>query len=264
VGLCHTGYADVLLILAPELVGKGLKDVIIMLSGIECQVMGLRENFDGKSSPGPALPQSKMAEELLSRYTSLANADSNEQAIRHRRDIHPCRGGLQLIKGDDTGHIDRCLKKDLTLGELDRLGRGGTRGTFLFWKCDSCEFRLKYFVSKSRTATLLTNDDHLTFKDSKVRCSRALLAMSHLQQREVKRVSSSYGPPRYTCIICALHRPAARNGRNHTFSNRDEYVRHVEDSHIASNPPPAFVLQKLCIENGERLPDGRRPELWTA
>jgi len=252
------------LIHSPELVGQILKDAIAELAGIEHQVVGLRENFDGKGHARPPPSQSDIANELLARHNSWVNAESNDRAIRHRRDIHPCRGGLQLIKGDDRGGIDRCLKKDLTLTELERLSRGGIRGTYLFWKCDNCEFRMKYFVSKSRAASLLTNDDHLTFEDSKVRCSRAFLAMSHLEQREAKRLSSSHGPARYTCMICAFHRPAARPGRNHTFSNRDDYARHVDDTHLDDNSPPAFVLQKLHIEHGDRLPDGSRRELWTS
>jgi hypothetical protein len=189
--------------------------------------------------------------------------ENSDRTIRHRRDIHPCRGGLRLIRGDDRGGIDRCLKKDLTYSELERLRRGGERGTYLFWKCDSCEFRIKYFVSQSRAASLLTNNDHISFKDSKIKCSRAFLAMSHLEQREGKRLSSSQGPARYTCLVCALHRPAAKLGRNHTFSNRDDYAKHVEDSHVDANVPPAFVMQKLGIEHNNRLPDGTRRYLWT-
>lgn len=234
-----------------------------MLAGIERQVVSLRENFDGKGPARPAQSQSEIADELLARHRSLMDADSYDRPRGHRRDIHPCRGGLQLIRGDDRGGIDRCLRKDLTPTELERLSRGGTRGTYLFWKCDECEFRIKYFVSKSRAASLLCNDDNLAFKDSRIRCTRAFLVMSHLEQRDTKRLSSSYGPPRYTCLICALHRPAARPGRNHTFSNRDDYAKHVEDVHINGSLPPSFVLQKLCIEHGDRLPEGNRRELWT-
>jgi hypothetical protein len=246
-----------------ELLGYDLQDTISTLASIECEVVGLRDNFDGKGPSQAAHPRSEISEELLARHKSLMNTGSNAGAIRYRRDIHPCRGGLQLVQGDDRGGIDRCLKSELTLPELERLMRGGTRGSYLFWRCDSCQFRLKYFVSKSRAASLLTNDDHLIFKDSKVRCSRAFLAMSHLEQRESKRLSSSLGPPRYTCIICALHRPAAKAGRSHTFSNRDAYARHVEDTHLDHEIPPAFVLRKLCIEHGDRLPSGSRRELWT-
>lgn len=224
---------------------------------------GLRENFDGKGQARLADVQTEVADELLARHRSWMSASSNGRAIRRQRDIHPCRGGLQLIKGDDRGFIDRCLKKDLTFTELERLARGGIRGTYLFWKCDSCEFRIKYFASRSRTASLLTNDDHLGFKDSKIRCSRAFLAMSHLEQRESRRISGSHGPSKYTCILCALHRPAARPGHNHTFFNRDDYAQHVEDAHIDGLSPPAFVMQKLGIEHGERLRDGSWRVLWT-
>lgn len=255
--------AETVLIQSSELVGGVLQDAITTIAGIEHEIISLRENFDGKGPSRVVKPQSGMAEELSARHKSLMITESNDRAIRHRREIHPCRGGLQLIKGDDRGGIDRCMKKDLTPAELERLSRGGIRGTYLFWKCDSCEFRIKYFVSKSRAASLQTNDDHILFRDSNIRCSRAFLAMSHLEQREDRRFSSSYGPPRYTCLICALHRPASRPGRNHTFSNRDDYAQHVEDMHIDGTPIPAFVLRKLCIEHDGKLPVGSRRELWT-
>lgn len=263
--LCNV-LANGMLIYSSELVGQALEDAIATLVGIECKVMGLRENFDGKGQDSTTQAPSEEADELLALYQAMIRAGTSYRAIRHRRDIHPCRGGLQLIKGDDRGGIDRPSKKDLTNAELERLHRGGMRGTYLFWKCDSCDFRIKYFVSESRAASLLTNDDHLTFKDSSVRCSRAFIAMSHLEQIDSKRLSGSYASSKYTCIICTFHRPAARHGRTHTFSNRDDYARHVDDTHtdFMENSPPAFVMQKLRIEHPNRLSDGRRAELWTA
>lgn len=232
-----------------------------MLEDFARQVIALRQNFDGTGHRVP--PQSEMAEGLLARLRSLLDLGSNDRAIRYRREVHPCRGALQLIKGDDRGDIDRCLRRDLKPAEIGRLERGGNCGTYVFWKCDSCEFRLKYFVTKSRAASLLQNDDHITFSPARLLCSRAFLAMSHLEQREIRRHSSSNGPPRYTCLICALHRVAARPGSDHTFFTREDYARHIEDTHIRANLPPAFVLHKLGIELGGSLPDGVRRELWT-
>ena len=261
VSLPRVIFASTVLICFTELVGQALEDIITKLAGIERRVVSLRENFDGKSHASSAQSRSETADELSARHMSLMNADTSGRAIRYRRDIHPCRGALQLIKGDDRGGIDQCHKKDMTPAELDRLRKGGMRGTFLFWTCDSCQFRIKYFVSKSCAASLLANDEVLTFHDSKIRCSRAFLVMSHLEQRDTKRISSS---PRYTCVICALHRPSTRPDRNRTFSTRDDYVKHVEDVHINGERLPAFLLQKLCIENGDRLPHGHRRDLWTA
>lgn len=255
-----------MLILYLELVDQALEDALTTLVGIEGKVTGLRANFDG-NGPDPTIQApSEEANELLALYQAMVRAGTSYRAIRPRRDIHPCRGGLQLIKGDDKGGIDRPSKKDLTDAELERLLRGGMRGTYLFWKCDSCDFRIKYFVSRSRAASLLTNDDHLAFKDSNVRCSRAFLAMSHLEQNDSKRLSSSYTSSKYTCIICTFHRPAARHGRTHTFFNREDYAKHVDDTHTAfmENSPPAFVMQKLRIEHPNSLSDGRRAELWMA
>ena len=61
------------------------------------------------------------------------------RTIPYRRDLHP----LQLIKGDGRGNINRCLKNGLTMTELERLRKGGSCGTYLFWKCNHCEFRMK-------------------------------------------------------------------------------------------------------------------------
>ena len=246
------------------LVGQGLQDIITMLVDMERQILVLRENFDGGDRIGPTQSHNELADEFLARYMSLMEIENGGRAIRHRRDAHPCPAALRLIRGDDTGHVDRCLKKDLHPSELERLDRGGEHGTYLFWKCDNCEYRLKYYVSKSRTASLLSNEDDLVFKDSKIRCSRAFLAMSHLEQRERKRVSSSHGPPRYACMICTLHRPAAKPGRHHTFSTRDDYAKHLEDAHYDGSLPPTFILQKLGIEYNNELPDGKRRELWAA
>ena len=236
----------------------------MMLADIEQQVLVLREDIDGRDQVRCEQSQNEVPDLLLARLKSLMAAESNDRGLRHLRDIHPCRGGLQLIKGEDKGGIDRCLRKDLGPAEHERLDRSGTRGTYLFWRCDRCEYRLRYFVSQSRAASLLCNDDHLTFKDSKIKCSRAFLAMSHLEseKRESKRVSGEHTSPKYTCIICVLHRPAARTGRGHTFSNRDDYAKHLEDVHIEGTPTPTFVLQKLGIEHSNISPVGTRRELW--
>jgi hypothetical protein len=252
------------LIRSLELVERPLQDVINVVGGIEQQVVDLREDqdLDGSSHAHLTQPRNESADELLARHRSLTDADHSDQAVPLHQDLHPCRGGLKLIKGEDGGGIDRCLKNDLKHAELERLVRGGKRGAYLFWKCDSCKFRIKYFVSKSAAASLLTNDDHPSLKDSKVRCSRAFLAMSHMEQQDTKRTSNSHGPPKYTCIICALHPPAAKAGSNHTFCNRDDYAKHVENAHINGTLPPPFVLNKLGIEHGEGWSTGRRKELW--
>lgn len=254
-----------MLIRSLELVERPLQDAINVVGGIEQQVVDLREdqNLDGSSHAHLTQPRNESADELLARHRSLMDADHGDRAMRLRRDLHPCPGGLKLIKGEDRGGIDRCLRKDLKPAELERLARGGNRGTYLFWKCDSCKFRIKYFVSKSAAASLLTNDDQPSLKDSKVRCSQAFLAMSHMEQQDTNRTSSSHAPLKYTCIICALHRPAAKSGSNHTFPNRDDYAKHVENAHINGTLPPPFVLNKLGIEHGERCSTGRRKELWT-
>ena len=64
-------------------------------------------------------------------------------------------------------------------------------------------------------------------------------------------------------MICTLHRPAARPGRSHSFANRDDYAKHVEGTHFGLSTLPAFLQQRLGIEDGDTLPDGNRRELWT-
>jgi hypothetical protein len=253
---------DMPLTRSSELIHKAFPIIVNLLASIERQVLALRENFDGRGNLRSVRLQSESADELLARLKSMLDVGSSDAVIRHRRAIHPCRGALQLIKGNDLGGIDRCLKKDLTAPELEKLSRSGLRGTYIFWKCDSCEFRIKYFVNKSCAASLLTNDEHLTFKNRKVCCSRAFLAMSHLEQREPRRISSSYGPARYTCLICALHPESARPGRNHTFSNRDDYAKHIEEAHIDDNKGPRFFLNKLRIDFEEGSTDKVRREMW--
>lgn len=257
-----TAFANAVLIHSPEVVGQDLQEIVKKLAEIEVQVADVRDNVRGNSNVRRVGSWSETAAQLFARHQSLMNTHTDDGAIRYQGDIHPCKGALQLLKGDDRGDIDRCLRKDLTPQEHERLDKGGKRGTYLFWKCDSCVFHIKYFVSKSRHASLPTNDDNLTFKDSKIQCTQAFIAMSHLEQRGVRKHNSLKGPPKYTCLICALHRPAARPGHNHTFSNREDYMRHFEDLHIDDNTLPAFVLRKLGIENGGKLLDGVRRELW--
>ena len=257
-----TAFANAVLTHSTEVVGQDLQNIIKKPAGIEGQVADLRDNIHGNSNARRVGSWSETATELSDRHKSLMNIHTDDGAIQYHEDIHPCQGARQLLKGDDRGGIDRCLRKDLTSQEHERLDKGGKRGTYLFWKCDSCVFRIKYFVSKSRNASLLTNDDNLTFKDSKIQCTQAFIAMSHVKQREVRKHSSSKGPPKYTCLICALHRPAAQPGHNHTFSNREDYVKHVEDLHIDDKTLPTFLLQKLGIRQGSKLLDGIRSELW--
>ena len=245
------------------LVGQAVYDTITMLAEMEQHILLLREILDARGQ-GYHLghPQSQTPDELLARHKSLMAAESSDGGPQYRRDSHPCRGGLQLIKGEDQGVIHRCLRKDLGVAEHKRLDRGGARGTYLFWRCNSCAYRLRYFVSKSCAASLLSNDDDLTFKESKIRCARAFLAMSHLEITESQRESNSHAAPKYTCVICVLHCPAARTGLTPTFFTKDEYAKHLEETHFDGTPTPTFVLRKLGVEHGDSLPDGSRRRLW--
>lgn len=268
VGVLTTGLTTVLntvmLISTTGLVGQGLQDIITRLVDMERQILILRKNFDGEDQMASSPSHSEQADALLARGRSLMEIDNHDRAIQRRRDAHPCVGALRLIKGDDTGDIDRCLTKDLSPAEVERLRRGGDHGTYLFWKCNDCQYRLKYFVSKSRAASLLSNDDVVTFNNSNLRCTRAFLSMSHLTQRERRGVRDSPGPPRYTCLICTLHRPAATPGSKHVFSTRDEYAKHLENVHYKASLPPTFILKKLGIDHDGAWPDRKRRELWIA
>ncbi len=91
---------------------------------------------------------------------------------------------------------------------------------------------------------------------------RCIVARRLVERQEAKKRSSSNGQPKYTCLVSAFHRPATTPGRNHTFSKRDGYIRHLKGVHFDGKSPPAFVLRRLRIEHGGELRDGVRSELW--
>ena len=225
------------------------------LMNVENLVRIIRDNLDRDA------PRELTANlvSLNAEVRKLMEPTSHQDAIRYMKEIHPCRGALRLIKGDDEGDIQPCLTKDCTEQEVKKLSE---RGTYLFWKCNSCSFRIKYLALTSRTASLLTSDDDCHVGISRLKWSPAFLAMSHIRQERSFRDSDTQKPARYTCLVCVLDRDCARPGVDHTFADRDNLGNHMASHFFGKTIPSRYVMERLGIEHSSsdytRLPAGQR------
>lgn len=152
-----------------------------------------------------------------------------------------CRGALQMINNNDRGDVAQVpasVVNNLEAEDKEKIRDGGF---YLYWKCTSCAFKIRYLVKSSRTSTVSTTD--LIRRHSGMEYRPSFLVKSHL------RIRNPDSSRKYGCIFCF-----AEGRTSDIYSHGKILMQHIRTSHNSSYPARLF-LEKLNIRaNGVFLP----------
>jgi len=168
---------------------------------------------------------------------------------------HFCKGAVQLINNHDTGTLNQVDRRDLL--EANRRVLAQDRGTFLWWQCSSCSFRLRYHVKASRFSTIASNDELRHHPGEPLEYRSIFLAKSHLSLPQFGDYTSDFA--KYGCVFCfAQGKPLER--QRTTFATGRDLASHISSIHKSSLPPPLLFAFNFEIDN-KMLGERRRWEL---
>lgn len=189
-------------------------------------------------------------EEIVQGLEKL-RGERKRDRVRHLADNQPatgsiqfCRGAIRLINGHDTGTLNQVHDRDLLQDNRAVLRQDG--GTFLWWECSVCNFRLRYHVKASKFSSLESNAEVRKHPNLPMEYRSIFLAKSHLSQPLID-YHSKYDD-KYGCVFCfALGKPLERHRT--TFTTGRELASHICTTHKSSLPPPVLFVFNVAINN---------------
>lgn len=199
-------------------------------------------------------------EQQLKATLDLQMRDLHRKKPEDKRDSevgHICRGAIQMINGRDRGEIAHVADRDLLKENYARLQE--YHGAYLWWKCTSCDFKLRYHLSHSNHSSIHSTDEVRTHPDVKAEYKSEFLVKSHLykpKQRDSSRSRNSRSSPsasssKYACIFCLTQ------GSKQNFLTGRSLATHIAANHRGSKKqPPAMILQKFRVAVKGRKPNG--------
>jgi hypothetical protein len=203
-------------------------------------------------------PYANIFEELRDIETSLKTMKNDGQAERSRRraELQPptatvrfCKGAIQLINRYDTGALNPVASQDLLEANKFVLRHHG--GCFLWWACTSCNFRLRYHVSASKSSSIESNDEVREHRGVPMEYRSSFLAKCHLFNPQFDELPK--GAPKYGCPFCFAQGSALEQDST-VFPTGLELATHICSSH-KSTLPPSLMLYKMNVAVDNRLPD---------
>lgn len=189
---------------------------------------------------------------LISTRLSKPNRPRAEHFLSQRNSSgHQfCRGGVQVLNGNDRGRIANVSEKDLLSSNREVLADIG--GAYLWWKCPSgsCAFKLRFHILGSQASSIHSNSEVRSHPSIPLEYRSIFLVKSHL------RLSSSIpGTTKYGCLFCFAEGRSLRNGET-AFCTGKELAMHICSAHKGGKLPPAMVLQKVRVAVGGQCPIG--------
>jgi hypothetical protein len=166
---------------------------------------------------------------------------------------HPlkfCPGSIQLLNGKDQGRVAPVWRKEdlktLTDAQQRLLEKGN--GGFMFWKCTSCLFKIKYHVNESELSTILKTEELRTAENVAYRS--AFLAKSHL-------VHNATTPScKYGCLFCFARGMPLEQQRSTGFKSSKELLKHLQKEHSRNIPHPIVTDRVRAIFGETELTPG--------
>ena len=218
-------------------------------------IFGYKEIFENfyDRSIGQRNPYGNIDERLqdTARGLETLRGERQRDRVRHLAENQPataslqfCKGAVRLINGHDTGNLNQVHNRDLL--EANRRVLRANGGTFLWWECSACNFKLRYHVKASRFSTLEKNDEIRRHPGEPLEYRSIFLAKSHLSQPLVDyhtRDTAKYG-----CVFCYAQGKALERNLT-TFASGRELASHICSSHRSPLPPPLIFAFNVAVNN---------------
>lgn len=189
-----------------------------------------------------SLPASVNIRSLMYRLSQVSTNWDLPFTTRNAR-FSLCNSAKLLNSGKNNGVVEHA---QLRVADKKIIKEQG--GSFQFWKCDLCHFRVRYHIIHSNTGNIETTEEvrrpgkgHLTLRT-------VFLAKSHLYMESRHAL-------RYACLFCV------GNGErlveeNTAFLNENELADHIDGCHDFESLPKLF-MDELYVALPDENPNGR-------
>lgn len=157
--------------------------------------------------------------------------------------ISLCNTSKLLNSGKNNGVLDQA-----TVSAEDKQFIKKHGGSFLVWKCNLCNFRIKYHATQNNLSDIESTTETRRPGKRHVTLRAVFLARSHLHMQP-KQVL------KYACLFC-LGSGRKLEKDSTAFAKEAELANHIDRSHDAQSLPNLF-MKKLYVAAPDERPEGR-------
>jgi hypothetical protein len=154
-----------------------------------------------------------------------------------------CNSAKLLNSGTNKGVLEHVV-----LNDRDKQVLKSKKGTFQFWKCNICEFRVRYHITHCNSANIETTDEIRRPGKGHVSLRTVFLAKSHLQKQQGQLL-------RYACLFCMGSGKRLQGGTT-AFAKDDDLADHIDKYHDTGSLPQLF-MKRLYVAPPDEMPTGR-------
>lgn len=237
------------------LIGCASKYVHSIISDLLNAANGFKNIIEARYDPNlsaraPYAKTVELLQDLQSQLTRLVATKQSDaqrpkafELVALEGPLTLCKGAIQILNGDDNGEVDYVKDKELS-AENDTYLRKN-KGRYLWWKCTSCDFQIKFWVKRSATSTISLTEEIKSHPGLSVKYRSISLAKSHLFRKPPGRTLPSH---KYGCTFCVAHGQRVEKGKT-AFASGKDLAQHIRAQHV--NPLPAQVLlNKMNVSIG--------------
>ena len=167
-----------------------------------------------------------------------------------------CDGAVQLLNDADKGNVSRVDDRDLLPSNRDVLRQYG--GDYLWWRCSSCAFKLRFHVDRSQFSSITSNDEIREHVNVPLEYRSIFLAKSHLYQPVFEPGANSL---KYGCLFCFAKGEELEGGGENCFGTGRELAVHICSKHKSTLPAP-LLLDRFHVAVDEKLSPVARSQRW--
>jgi hypothetical protein len=154
-----------------------------------------------------------------------------------------CNSAKLLNSGTNNGILQHVQLRDADKRVIKRTG-----GSFQFWKCNLCDFRVRYHTTRCSSSNIETTDEIRRPGKGHISLRTVFLAKSHLHKHPDQ-------PLRYACLFCVGSGRRLEGGRT-AFAKEDDLADHIDGHHHAESLPHLF-MKKLYVASPDERPEDR-------
>jgi hypothetical protein len=154
-----------------------------------------------------------------------------------------CNSAKLLNSGTNNGVLEHAELRDADKQVLKK-----KKGTIQFWKCNLCDFRVRYHTTHCNSANIETTDEIRRPGKGHVSLRTVFLAKSHLHKQQGQLL-------RYACLFCIGSGKRLQGGST-AFAKEDELADHIDKYHDSGSLPQLFMT-RLYVAPPDERPTGR-------
>lgn len=195
-----------------------------------------------KSDLEDVLPLLVNIKSLISRLSQVRN-NWDLPFPNHGGRLSLCNSAKLLNSGTNKGVLQHAQLREVDKQVIKKRG-----GAFQFWKCDLCDFRVRYHTSRCESAKIETTEELHTPGKGNLTLRTIFLAKSHLQCQQGQRFQ-------YACLFCMGNGKKLEGGST-AFAKAADLADHVDRCHDAGSLPQLF-MKKMYVATPDEEPEGR-------